>query len=719
MRLPFIDIIPFLEDFSAKGIDFDFGEAKDSDWIIDATDYVKLISFEEHQRLLNLENRLGLLSDKASETELASEWFYSQGVNYLSKVYLQIELNLPDEMEQVLDYLNALWREKVILEDNPNQNPEQELLLSRELEASRKASYGENLAKAPVYFERFAKKMSQTEDWQGIIEVFKVGDFKFFQLLSEEAKDRESAMMQHCVGAGGYDLSSGIYSLRNPLNVPLATIEIDENGKIIQIQGMNNKVVAPEAFVPLKNFITTYLKLSPEELNLSINIGWTLVKLTYPDFGSLIYRELYLANEELPISVANKNYEFQIRTLNWKEQLLQEFTLQNTPKVIQEKVIKFLNEESPFKLMPSVMGSRFDRPLKLPNVKRFSKLEELATLIHSNLNLFDEASVNLIRSINFKINMPQYRNERDIVVLLIQLDMYFQKGANSQRWNTLNEEEMYTHLALDPVKTFTFYKKYLSLLKELNPDLSVKFDPAYWLEIFGTIFPDNLLEASFLKVLTYLKKLSFNLEAQNELQLTSLLSLFKENEDFNPAQIALINKHRKNLQHELKNLNSLLFNFIKSNEDFLDFFSSFDIQAFYSFDAFVLETNKEQSKQLWLLKQQINFVVFKLKGFKNFTPENIQIIKDSFLKVFSLSQNLLQLIPNGKKNKKNKARTQLIEESQEILNNFKDLIEDLTNSFSPTHIPRITRLSSQVMAEEILSSWQESLRHSVLGQEES
>lgn len=68
------------------------------------------------------------------------------------------------------------------------------------------------------------------------------------KLLTPTALDRESGIMQHCIGSGGYDnyLRNGdhvLLSLRDTYGKPHATIEVEaKTGKIIQLQGKQNRV---------------------------------------------------------------------------------------------------------------------------------------------------------------------------------------------------------------------------------------------------------------------------------------------------------------------------------------------------------------------------------------------------------------------------------------------------------------------------------------------
>ncbi len=65
------------------------------------------------------------------------------------------------------------------------------------------------------------------------------------RLLTPEALDAESAVMQHCIGSGAYDASlkregMAFYSLRDPFGKSHVTIEV-KNGWIVQCQGKQNR----------------------------------------------------------------------------------------------------------------------------------------------------------------------------------------------------------------------------------------------------------------------------------------------------------------------------------------------------------------------------------------------------------------------------------------------------------------------------------------------
>lgn len=70
--------------------------------------------------------------------------------------------------------------------------------------------------------------------------------FYLVQLLTPAALDRESNIMQHCVGQGAYDnelpkKGFKILSMRDQYGKPHATLEINDDTSIYQIQGKQNK----------------------------------------------------------------------------------------------------------------------------------------------------------------------------------------------------------------------------------------------------------------------------------------------------------------------------------------------------------------------------------------------------------------------------------------------------------------------------------------------
>lgn len=94
-------------------------------------------------------------------------------------------------------------------------------------------------------------KLKQLEDTPADISIVKEypDGMKMVRIMTPKGLDRESAMLRHCVGGGGYDrlLTDGgfaIYSLRTKDNVAVATLECAAS-RIRQIRGMRNG--APDA----------------------------------------------------------------------------------------------------------------------------------------------------------------------------------------------------------------------------------------------------------------------------------------------------------------------------------------------------------------------------------------------------------------------------------------------------------------------------------------
>jgi hypothetical protein len=76
------------------------------------------------------------------------------------------------------------------------------------------------------------------------------GDYRIVRLTTEQALDRESAEMRHCIGHGSYDRYLGrdehlLLSLRDKANRPHVTIQVNR-GKIVQFFGKANSDPKPE-----------------------------------------------------------------------------------------------------------------------------------------------------------------------------------------------------------------------------------------------------------------------------------------------------------------------------------------------------------------------------------------------------------------------------------------------------------------------------------------
>lgn len=105
-------------------------------------------------------------------------------------------------------------------------------------------SYPEALGKANAWTEKLNQK-KETQLNLGKVKVVKrLGDkFTLVKLLDQTSKDYEGFHMGHCVAS--YKEHEGIYSVRDPENLPVCTIEITGK-RVEQIKGKANGKVAPK-----------------------------------------------------------------------------------------------------------------------------------------------------------------------------------------------------------------------------------------------------------------------------------------------------------------------------------------------------------------------------------------------------------------------------------------------------------------------------------------
>lgn len=113
----------------------------------------------------------------------------------------------------------------------------------------RKASYKDMKRKAEEWLESQKKKgagVVETEEDVKIIRVFDNG-YRFVQLVSKAAFQREGNLMGHCVGSYHGRDGCEIYSLRDNENVPHCTLELlRSNGSINQLKGKGNGPIHPK-----------------------------------------------------------------------------------------------------------------------------------------------------------------------------------------------------------------------------------------------------------------------------------------------------------------------------------------------------------------------------------------------------------------------------------------------------------------------------------------
>jgi ankyrin repeat protein len=87
--------------------------------------------------------------------------------------------------------------------------------------------------------------------------------WRWVQVHSPEALDREGALMRHCVGSYANDVAlerKSIYSLRDPDNKPRLTLETQQ-GHIAQLKAFANQPCPPELFARVADFAKAFESL--------------------------------------------------------------------------------------------------------------------------------------------------------------------------------------------------------------------------------------------------------------------------------------------------------------------------------------------------------------------------------------------------------------------------------------------------------------------------
>jgi hypothetical protein len=84
--------------------------------------------------------------------------------------------------------------------------------------------------------------------------------WRWVQVHSKDALDREGALMRHCVGSYADDVAAdrkSIYSLRDPDNKPRLTLETQQ-GRIAQLKAFANQPCSPELFSRVAHFARAF-----------------------------------------------------------------------------------------------------------------------------------------------------------------------------------------------------------------------------------------------------------------------------------------------------------------------------------------------------------------------------------------------------------------------------------------------------------------------------
>lgn len=117
------------------------------------------------------------------------------------------------------------------------------------------------------------------EDLLGLEVTFKNNPkLQWVKLTSEQNYIREGALMQHCVAEYFKSKPSHIFSLRDELNMPLATVEITpDTNQIVQVKGPKNGTIKKEYHQAVRDFIEYQINanhcLFPDVLTSLLDIG--------------------------------------------------------------------------------------------------------------------------------------------------------------------------------------------------------------------------------------------------------------------------------------------------------------------------------------------------------------------------------------------------------------------------------------------------------------
>jgi len=119
------------------------------------------------------------------------------------------------------------------------------------------------VAEADKAMKNLSTKFNAADEGEGALEVVREFDdgYVMARLLTPQALDRESGMMGHCIGGGGYDekLIKGsieIYSLRDSKNRAHATLAVRANNQVLQqCKGKKNKAPVTKYMPHVQTFI--------------------------------------------------------------------------------------------------------------------------------------------------------------------------------------------------------------------------------------------------------------------------------------------------------------------------------------------------------------------------------------------------------------------------------------------------------------------------------
>jgi len=202
----------------------------------------------------------------------------------------------PDLSEEILFWIDHNL--KNYLEDNDENYSEIEHIIDYLLSENapkrlKKMSYDEAKTASDLWMKSLIKKgnnIVETEaDLKTVID-FQDG-YKLVKLLTKSAYEREGNLMSHCVASYFDKKDIYIYSLRDELNVPHCTIELQKGEYVNQIKGKGNGSIHPK--------YVKYIIQSLQKLGNKINSN-DLVNLGYIQLSSETWKLLEKKYTKIP-----------------------------------------------------------------------------------------------------------------------------------------------------------------------------------------------------------------------------------------------------------------------------------------------------------------------------------------------------------------------------------------------------------------------------------
>lgn len=640
--LPFIELIPYLNKLEQKGIIFNFNKDNENDYAIDGLHCVNVISHTDYQKHIQLEEINYYLWSERCASSLAEAWMVKIGFNSLGTSFEQKR-----QVEHIIDFLNHFDYELGLLEDaysrgeiSVNQFKDRKNTIEKEMNAAKNSSLQENLVKANHWISKKNKKLTSREDWSGLLEVYSSGEFKFYQLLSPKSKDRESYLLNHCVGQGGYDDTAGIYSVRTLDNIPLATIEVSSSFKVEQIQGEYNREITDLAILTaIRNFVSSYLHVVPDELEDLTNSGWNRLSLVFVS-DSPINSSRYISEEYelffpagLTPEAVDSLSKIILPSLNNWEQIMLDFikSKEYLPTLSSHLIMQF-KDKPPFIKITDFLGFNLNNSLIIFN-STYSKVHRLIQFFNRNRTL-------LKKEINDKISLKLIEAKR--ITTSIEANRFISKCYSDFSLMLKTPYALFSQI------TFNLCNEYNSLITTLSTNNLNRLEPlipASYTELdllTQLLIPDptlrhslSLIENDLPGELTNLSTLTYELSSEPSLAKSCSCC----NESTIKGQVVTLNKEIKLKIYEIEKIfstNKTEINYIFNLSSISSTLNEIFLEYAYG--------NKE--KAIAWLTQELSFTIYKNKQVSLKTINTKQLVE----KTYTLLNEILSL--NKKKYKK-------------------------------------------------------------------